>query len=266
MQEQYVESLTYQVKSSELITYANPPPLDVDAGTWAGRLENMLLTCHLKARHKSVDDARREVESYLHAWEIDAGIRQGRGSMEFVYKSASTINLPPSDGVSTGIPAAVSEKFRVSVTYTLDITPVTLTSYPSPPEGFKASPDVETLWMRYEGYSDGKEPLETMGYFCLTLIEQMYGYGNEKRETAARTLNVESEVFERLGELTSTKGSITTARKAPQGGRWQPLTAAERTWMETVIRRLIRRLGEYAGCDNPSILVKVGMRDFPPLE
>jgi hypothetical protein len=266
LQEQYVESLTYQVKYSELITYADPPPLDVDAGTWTGRLENMMLTCQLKARHRSVDDARREVESYLHAWEIDAGIRQGRGSMGFVYKSASTINLPPSDGASTGIPAAVSEKFRVNVTYTLDITPVTLRSYPSPPEGFKVSPDVETLWMRYEGYSDGKEPLETMGYFCLTLIEQMYGYGNGKRETAARTLNVESEVFERLGELTSTRGSMTTARKAPQQGQWQPLTGAERRWIEAVVGRLILRLGEYAGRDDPDTLVKVGMKDFPPLQ
>jgi hypothetical protein len=38
------------------------------------------------------------------------------------------------------------------------------------------------------------------------LIEQMPG--NRKRGTAARILNVEVEVFKRLGELTSTKGSI----------------------------------------------------------
>lgn len=263
MKEQYVKSLTYQVKSSEVITYADPPPLDIDTEIWTGRLESRLLTCHLKAHYGSVDDARKEVESYLRAWEIDAAIRQGKGSIGFVYESAIIIDLPPSAEAGAEVPVAVSENFRVGDTNALTITPVIRTSYPPPPEDFRVSPDVETLWMRYEGYFDGKEPLEAMGYFCLTLIERMYGNG--KRETVARNLSVEFEVLKRLGELTSTKGDITTARKAPQRGRWQPLTGTERSWMETVVRRLILRLGEYAGCDNPSTLAKVGMQDFPPL-
>jgi hypothetical protein len=264
LKNQYIESLTYEVRSSELITYADPPPLDVDTNTWTGRLENRLLTCHLKAHYGSAGDARKVVESYLRAWEIDAAIRQGKGSIQFVYKSASTIDLPPSTGEGTEIAVARSENFSVGDTCTLTVTPVIRRTYPPPPGNFIVSPDVETLWMRYEGYFGGKEPLEAMGYFCLNVIEQMYGNG--KREAAARNLNVEVEVLKELGKLTSTKGGTTTARKAPQRRRWQPLTGTERTWIESVLRRLILRLGEYAGRDSLSTLPKVGMGDFAPLE
>lgn len=42
---------------------------------------------------------------------------------------------------------------------------VTLHKYPDPPKLFILTPDVETLWHRYEGYLQGKEPLSSMAYF-----------------------------------------------------------------------------------------------------
>jgi len=263
LKEQRVESLVYQVKSAEDIIYADPPLLDIDTEKWMGHLENGILTCRMKVHYSSVADARKEVESYLRAWEIGAAITHGRGSIRFVYQDASIIDLAPKGEGDVVVYLTAAAAAGVG-TATAKVV-ITRRNYPPPPKVFRISPDVETLWSRYEGYLDGKEPLLTMAYWCLTMIEVNYGQQG-KRKAAAHTINVDSEVLNTLGRLTSTKGDNTTARKAPERGKWQPLSGTERTWIEAVVKRLICRVGEYAGCDDSSTLTRVSMRDFPPLK
>ena len=261
MKEPRVESLVYQIKSAEDIVYDDPPSLDVDTGKWKGHLENGILTCRLKVHYSSVADARKGVESYLRAWEIGAAIEHGRGSIRFIYKDAKLVDLAPqgSGDVVVYLAGAMAGAGALAARVV-----IMRRNYPPPPKVFRVSPDVETLWSRYEGYLDGREPLLTMAYWCLTMIEVSYGQG--KREAAACTINVDSEVLNTLGRLTSTKGDITTARKAPERGKWQPLSGTERTWIEAVVKRLICRMGEYAGCDDISTLTSVSMLDFPSLK
>ena len=76
------------------------------------------------------------------------------------------------------------------------------------------SPDVETLWRRYEGYLEGKEPISSMANFCLTLVKQR-GSG---RKGAAKLLGIAFDVLRKLDELAATKGDEKTARKVPRGG------------------------------------------------
>ena len=95
MKEPRVESLVYQIKSAEDIVYDDPPSLDVDTEKWKGHLENGILTCRMKVHYSSVADARKEVESYLRAWEIGAAIEHGRGSIRFIYQDANIIDLAP---------------------------------------------------------------------------------------------------------------------------------------------------------------------------
>lgn len=258
--EQRVESLVYRFKSAEGITYKDPPPLEIDQEQWKGRLENDILTCHMKVHYDSVADARKEVESYLRAWEIEAAITCGKGSIAFFYENANIIDLAPRvRGDVVVHPAACEAVAGAQIGKVV----LTLTNYPPPPEVFRVSTDVESLWYRYKGYLDGKEPLLDMAYWLLTMIDAVYGQG--KRKAAAHTLNVDSNVLNKLGSLTSTKGDRREARKFPKGGELQPLRGKERTWIEAVVRRLIHRVGEYAGCDYSSTLPKVGMQDFPPL-
>jgi len=259
---QRVESLVYQIKSAEGIVYANPPPLDVDKEKWKGHLENGILTCHMKVDYDSVADAREEVESYLRAWQIDAAIKHGRGSIAFVYQGASIIDLAPKG--EGGVKVYATGCASVAAKATVGKVIITRGNYPPPPKVFRVCPVIETLWRRYQGYLDGNEPLQSMAYFCLTTIEENYGDG--KRDATARSINVDSRVLNMLGQLTSTKGDNTTARKAPKRGKPQPLSGRERTWIEAVVRTLIRRVGECTGCDDSSTLTRVGMQDFPPLE
>jgi hypothetical protein len=260
LKQQPVESLFYQMRSAEDITYDDPPALDVDTETWRGHLENGILTCHMKVHYSSVGDARKEVESYLRDWEISAAIEYGRRSMTFSYWNASVIKLAPEG--EGGDLVYLEGRAACTARATAKLT-ITRRNYLPPPELFRVSPNVETLWGRYEGYLDGKEPLLGMAYFCLSTIEVNYGQGS--RKTAAHTLNVGPEVLDTLGRLISTKGDSTAARKAPDRGKWQPLSGTERTWIEAVVKRLIYRVGEYAGCDDSSTLAIVGMQDFLPL-
>jgi len=214
----------------------------------------------------SVSDARREVERYLRAWEIDAGIAHGKGSLRFVHQDAVMVDT--SSGGEGDARIRLTARGFVAVRGTVRLT-VKLNSYPPPPNVFVVSPDVETLWARYEGYLDGKESLQSMAYFCLTVVERVYGgerrKGENARQAAARAIRVDYGVLNTLGRLTSTRGDSAAARKVPRQGELHPLSGTEYTWIEAVIKALTRRAGEYAACDDSATLGKINMQNFPPL-
>jgi len=43
-------------------------------------------------------------------------------------------------------------------------------NFPAVPTDFIADRDVVSLWNRYEGFKDGREPLASMAYFSFTLL------------------------------------------------------------------------------------------------
>ena len=79
-----------------------------------------------------------------------------------------------------------------------------------------------------------------MAYFVLTLLESTSG----SRADAAKSFHIDLAVLRTIGQLSSTKGGPSTARKA--GGQFEELTGAEKQWLETAIVLVIRRIGEHA--------------------
>ena len=67
------------------------------------------------------------------------------------------------------------------------------------------TPDVQTMYDRYMGYRQGREPLTTMAYFCLTILERSTKK-NHSREVAAETYGIKLEVLNKIGHLSSEKG------------------------------------------------------------
>ena len=81
------------------------------------------------------------------------------------------------------------------------------------------------------------------------------------RKQAAAQCFIDLEVLEMAGELSSEK-SGTGARKA--GGVASPLTDAERDWLDTAIKMMIRRFAEYKA--NPTkTYPQITMADLPKL-
>jgi hypothetical protein len=130
---------------------------------------------------------------------------------------------------------------------------VTRRAYPEPPHGFAVSPDVETLWNRYEQHVEGREPLAGMAYACFTFVTKVIA---QSESDAAERLNISSNVLRRLSALSGGKGQ----RKYPSAGPYSP---QEATWVEAAIRLLIRRVGEAACGEHP--LQQITMADLPKL-
>jgi hypothetical protein len=116
-------------------------------------------------------------------------------------------------------------------------------------------PDAESILLRYHGYLDGREPLPSMAYFCLTVVEAKTG----GREIAATAYRIEKAVLSTMGELASLRGDRLTARKASVV---QPLTGQERAWLEAAVKMLIWRLGDTR---KRSALPLITMSDLPTL-
>src|SRR4029077_20727896 len=85
--------------------------------------------------------------------------------------------------------------------------------YTDPPVGFHLTPDAESILLRFRGYQDGREPLLSMAYFCLTVVLSAAGDRNRLRN-AAKIFGIKEDVLRKLGDLTSNRGDRTTARKA----------------------------------------------------
>ena len=128
-------------------------------------------------------------------------------------------------------------------------------SYPPPlaaMASFSVSPEVRMLFARYRGYTEGREPLASMAYACLTFLTKMMAKG---KPDAVKKFNISVPVLDKLGLLSSRKGE----RKVPSDG---PYTAQEETWVREAVRVLIRRAAEHAA----GVTVKqITMSDLPPL-
>lgn len=256
MRDPHVESLIYKLQTAQNVTYDNPSPLEIDYEEFSSRLDNDVLTCQMEVHYPSIEAARRVVDPYLRAWEIDAALNFGRGEIRFIYENGKVVDRNPAlPGEPQVLKISSTGHLHFSGTATIHVT---RKQYPKPPKTFSVSPDVQTLWHRYKMYLDGKEPLLSMAYFCLTVIEARAG----GRSRASAIFAIEEEVLRKLGELTSIRGDSLTARKAPRKTTVIPLADKERAWIEAVIKHLIRRVGELASGHTPS---KLKMTDLPSL-
>jgi hypothetical protein len=238
MRDPHVERLHFEIGSAPHVSYDRPEPLSFD--NHLGRFE--CLDGHLvvapEAHFADPDDARVEVEPFLRAWEMDSDLDGNIGAIRFEYVRADVVDRdPPPPGASVTIAAKAG---ALGISGAAAAGHITRRRYPQPPNGFRASPDVQHAYARWLAYRDGREPLQAMAYFVLTILEA----GAGGRACAAHLLAVDPDVLDNVGRLSSTKGDSATARKATKAGAFQPLTPIETNWLEAAIRRLIRRLGE----------------------
>jgi hypothetical protein len=269
MNDPHVVSLEYRlVVSEDIVRYIDPPPIPWNTLDFHAVLADGILTCKMIRHFASIQEARNVVEPYLRAWELEAALHQGHIELRFAYNNkAEIIDLNPVPSPPPGSRSYLKGLGTVTVIGSASLsTIVNRRTYPDPPSDFRVTPNVETMWHRYQGYLEGREPLQAMAYLCLTLLEfdQPSNSGprrpSRKRVAAANKYNIDISVLEILGELTSTKGNPTTARKYE--ATLQELTGKERNWIDAAIRALIRRVGEY---DPQKSLPPLTMQDLPSL-
>jgi hypothetical protein len=196
MRNPHVVTISYRLGTGPSLRFDHPPPLEYDTDEFTLRLAEGLLTCAMKVHYATTEEARAVVDPRLRAWELDVALRQGRRAMHFVYQNAHIIDRdPPPPGASQVIMTTSVGSLEMIGEATLTLIP---RHYPAPPERFIVSPDVETLWRRYEGYVQGHEPLPGMAYVCQSFIEKVLARG---QPDAAN--KIEQKVLRTLGNLHS---------------------------------------------------------------
>ena len=254
----HVVSLRYALLSTELITYVNPPPVEFETEEARFRLADGSVTCDMKTHFPTAAAARAVVEPILRAWEVDADLRRKQGELQFKFDRAEIIDRSPAPpGVIRAhlvAPAPAISACLIGGTVSVHES---RDHYPEPPGTFRLNPDAESILLRYQGCLAGREPLLSMAYWCLTVLEANAG----GRKLAATDYRIEEAVLRMMGELTSRRGDRLSARKATAGPA-QPLTGPESAWLAAAVKTLIWRLGDTR---KPPALPLITMSDFPRL-
>jgi hypothetical protein len=256
MRDPHVERLYFQIGSAEHVSYDRPEPLTFDNDLGRFECHDGRLVVAPEAHFTDPDDARVVVEPFLRGWEIDSDLDGNIGTIRFKYLRADVVDRdPPPPGASVTIAAKAGS---IGISGAAATGHVTRRKYPRPPTSFRASADVQQAYNRWLAYRHSQEPLLSMAYFVLTILEA----GAGGRDRAAQLLAVDEKVLANVGRLSSTRGDPGTARKAAKAGTFQPLTPVETNWLEAAIPRLIRRLGER---EAGAALEQIRMADLPLL-
>jgi hypothetical protein len=264
----HVEWLDYEFRvDTSRVQFDNPPPLEGDYDAFHLHLEADTLTVELKQHFATVESARQVVEPFLKDWMIYSAIEMDRDAIEFCFNKANIIDRSPSPQVADHIACQIGIMLGpISMQATGICLPPTRQVYPQPPTRFKASLDVGTMWQRYQNHIEGKESYQSLGYFCLSLMQWSTGADKGARGEASRVYKIDREVLDKLGELTSERGTPLDARKLESRSTLVPLSDSEKQWIRATVKVLIRRKGEYDfEPSSASALEEVTMDDLPSL-
>ncbi len=260
MRDPHVAALEYRLETRGALTFDHPPAITRETADYHLRLADGLLRVELKGHHASEQTAQSLVEPYLRAWEIEADLAFAGPAIVFSFLRAEVVDRDPPKGEAVNDTLAFEQGIGVTKASVARVQP----AYPAPPEQFVASPDVITMWSRYQMYRDGRDQLLSMAYACLSLLEGTTGKKKGSHEAVCEKYSIAQAVRATLGELVSVKGSPLEARKLDIKATQTPLTDTERRWIEQVVQALIRRKGEY-DFDPSAALPLLRMSDFPAL-
>ena len=256
MRDPHVVSLKYHLETAPENIFHNPSPIEQETNQFSLRLSDDTLVLYMKKHYTSEHTAKIAVADYLRSWEIDMALRLRLRTVNFVFQHAEVIDRNPLPPVASN--ESDTPRNMYVATSVLASLRVTCPRYPVPPQHFLVTPDVEALWRRYEGYLNQREPLLSMAYFCLTVIESSAG----DRKEAAKKYSIDQAVLKKLGELASTRGDRNTARKYKPNVHQRDLTQDEVEWIKACIEAMIRRVAEQHSPNQQSILT---MGDLPKL-
>lgn len=238
MRAPHVEAVYFTVGSADDISYENPEPMEFSNYLGDFTLVDGLLKV-VPVEHFCNDvEASRAFDGFLRSWEIEADLTRNVGMIRFYYSHADVIDrepLPPGELHVLGAGFASALAISDSVACHL-----VAKRYPSPPSHFSASEYTQYAYRRWQSFRGGREPLQAMAYFILTLLERQAGSRNQ----ACALFKINRAVLDMVGGLCSERGCAMTARKA-KSTDFEELTPIESEWLERAVKRLIFRLGEH---------------------
>ena len=268
MNDPHVKALHYRVIVGKDIDYDNAPPVSGITDEFDLSIDGDIAIFEMKKHYPTADEAKEVVDEYLRAWDILIGLAHDPDDLCFIFDRADVIDRSPH---KTGKNVLNLQTHIAASTVTSDIIlNESCGWYPSFPKNFVASTDAETMYLRYKAYRQNREKLTSMAYMCLTVLEgravERDKAKGKTREKAAKQYCIDIDVLDTLGKLCTVQGDTTEARKYSENRTFTPLNSKEKKWIVSVIKRLIRRVGEYRYAHSTGAKLKqITMGDFPKI-
>ena len=265
MNDPHVDALVFGIEHGPAVAYSDDaPPIDHEEPGFRVTLNDGTVRFELKEHHATEEAAMEAVLPYIRCWELDASLHARPGDFRLRLDRADVIDRnprPPSKQRTFNVSAS-----RVAWRFTTGVAEGTLTrpAYPSPPAGVTLradDPDVETMYHRLSRYYAGHEPLPSMAYFCLTMLEYgMSERGRQQRHGAAAHYHISKRVLTEIAKLASNRGGVGSARKASAAST--ELSQPESRFLEAAVKMIIRRAAEVAQ-DPGAALPTITLADLP---
>jgi len=186
--------------------------------------------------------ARIIIEKMLKSWEIESGLKYGKKIMEFLHESTEMTEYnEPEDSMRSDI------NIKTKLTVCAEVSK-RISRFPEKNNSFDSNPDMEIMWKRFEIYKDGREPLLSMAYFCLSYLEGICG----SRGTIVKTYKIERKILDKLGDVSSECGSKLQARKG-KDNNFINLDSDTISWVEKCILEIIKHLGKIQAIGNGKV-------------
>lgn len=263
MNDPHVKALIYRINHGDTIDYGKAERLERDEPEFRLTVEDRNARFEFKKHFGTEEQARGAIGNYLRNWAFDATLKYGNPeSFRLEFVKAEIIDRSPLPGS-----ARIAGRLEIGGLGSSKLT-LSVPEYPAPPSDIALSPEAETMYHRYMGYCQQREPLPGMAYFCLSMLEdppagnsRNRSIGN-KRKVAARKYMIDANVLKKIGELSSTRGG-TDARK--REGTGKSLSSEEHNFLDRAIKAIIRRVAEWEHTPSKN-LPELSWSDLPPLD
>lgn len=201
MNDPHVESLTYKVMFRKDVDYSKASPLTEETENFVFTINQENALFKMKTHFSREEEAKKVTDKFLETCSIYWGLQNCPDEISFLYETVEIIDRQKNQdkhpikyisGTITGY-NEIEVDFRISKSKFL-----------SAPRDFVINPDLETIYNRYKGYLENKEPLTSMAYFCLTVLEE--GQGRKVRKDVAKIYQIDFNILNKWGDLSSEKG------------------------------------------------------------
>ena len=236
MNDPHVVMLVYKIEHDSSVNYREEAPFDYKEENFSLRVQDGHILFVMKAHYATEEEAQEAVRAYIDRWEFAVGLEKGPGKFKLLGLGVQIEDRRPSPNSDEVL--YVPLIIEGGGGRILGMVPPPSQQYPiPPPPGLAITPDVQSMYERFMCYRVGREPLPSMAYFCLTVLQGAAG----GREAAAKKYGIALEVLRKIGDLSSNKGG-SQARKA--SGISDDLTPLETRFLEKAVPALIRQAAE----------------------
>ena len=170
MPDRYVKALFYEIRHGPSVDYDKAEPLTDSAEHFDVGVSDVKATFEFKTLFETEDQALEAVSDYIERWEVATPLRFGPDAFRLEYKMPLIEEESPVLGKPRTMGSA-HVRFESSGDLTVVNHPPAYPEPPSASNGIRLTPDVRSMFNRYVDCFSGEERLDSMAYFCLTVLE-----------------------------------------------------------------------------------------------